>query len=328
MTEPDPNDIADAFGFPPPVGPLHPLPHRGFKRSWRIHTGAGSRLVKNFWPYDDLPWRADLERAMDLEARAVRAGVDTPAPIRPAHPVFGTVACIEGHGLFRAFPFLEHRQLSDADDIAEWMGRTLARIHRLQPVTTAPEPNWWYGQAPPVTPENWRRWLEDGTRAGISWAGALERNFELVVEESRRVAATFRSASPYVLSHLDIEPQNVLMTEAGPKLIDWDATAADSAELQAAFVFVEFARRGRTEPDPAAVRASHEAYVAAGGQPLTPRPYLLDRVIGRHLATITTALGGYFEGGHSEEQIRARIEELPTVVADTRAAEDILRKSL
>ncbi|HEY9290227.1 MAG TPA: hypothetical protein VIP98_03000 [Microlunatus sp.] len=58
--------------------------------------------------------------------------------------------------------------------------------------------------------------------------------------------------------------------------------------------------------------------------PLAIRSGVLDRVIGRHLATITTALGGYFAGGHSDEQIRARLERLPMVVAETRSAERLL----
>lgn len=110
------NAIADAFGFQPPVGALEPLPQHGFKRAWRLDTGAGRMLVKNFWPYDDLPWRADLERAMQLEGQAIRAGVDTPTPVMPVEPVFGTVARIAGRGLFRAFPYLAHRPLSDEDD--------------------------------------------------------------------------------------------------------------------------------------------------------------------------------------------------------------------
>jgi thiamine kinase-like enzyme len=193
---------------------------------------------------------------------------------------------------------------------------------------TQPEPNWWYGQDPPVPPEKWLAWLGEGERTGMSWAQPLRANLDLVLNQSRRVAETFRSTPPYVLTHLDVEPQNVLVTGTGPVLIDWDATGPDSAALQAAFVFVEFARRSGAEPDPGALRRSHDAYVAAGGQPLTSRPHQLDRVIGRHLATITTALGGYFEGGHSEEEIRSRIEELPAVVAGTRACERVLQKAL
>jgi hypothetical protein len=285
-------------------------------------------LVKNFWPYDDLPWRADLERAMRLEGQAIRAGVDTPAPVMPVEPVFGTVARIAGAGLFRAFPYLAHRPLSDDDDIAEWIGTTLARIHRLHALTTRPEPNWWYGQAPPTSKEQWLHWLEEGERTGMSWALALRAHLGLVLEQTRQVVDTFHSAPPYILTHLDIEPQNVLMTDDGPVLIDWDTTGPDSAPLQAAFVFVTFARRGRDQPDPTAIRRSHAAYVAAGGKPMVRQPHLLDRVIGRHLATITTALGGYFEGGHSEEQIRTRIEQLPRVVATTHGWERVLESAL
>lgn len=323
-----PDAIAEAFGFPPPIGPLEPMPPRGFKQTWRLDTGAGCMLVKKFWPLDELPdFRDQFERAMVFEQEAVRAGIDTPALIAPARPVFGTVARIDGHGLFRAFPYLQHRPLADDDDIVEWIGTTLARIHQLRRLETRPDPNWWYGQAPPVPPGQWLSWLEEGERTGMSWARALRSHLEFVLEQASRVVATFNASPPYVVSHLDVEPQNVLVTDDGPVLIDWDATGPESASLQAAYVFVDFARRGRDEPDTMSVRRAHEAYVAAGGKPLIAREGLLDRVIGRHLATITTALNGYFEGGHSEEQIRARIENLPAIVAKVRAWEQLLAKA-
>jgi hypothetical protein len=328
VTEVTAQDIAEAFGFIPPIGCLEPMPARSFVQTWCLDTGSGGMLIKRFWPDDELPWRDRFELAMDVQQRAVVAGVDTPAPVTPARPVFGTVARIDGHGLFRAFPYIQHRRLGDADDIAEWLGMTLARIHQLRPMSTRPAPNWWYGQDPPVPPEQWLAWRDEGERAGKSWVCALREHLELVLEQSSRVAETFNGSPPYVVSHLDVEPQNVLVTDSAPVLIDWDSAGPESVPLETAYVFFAFARRGRESPDIDAIRRSHAAYVAAGGMPLVVRAGVLDRVIGRHLATITTALVGYFAGGHSDEQIRARLERLPSVVAETRSAERLLAAAL
>lgn len=319
MTDVSVDAIAEAFGFAPPIGPLEPMRQRGQVHAWRADTGSGRVLVKRFWADDELPWRDQLEQAMEIEQRAVDAGIDTPAPVAPVQPVFGTVARIDGYGLFRAFPYLEHRPLADDDDIAEWIGTTLARIHRLHRLEKPPDPNWWYCQFPPVPQEQWVSWLDDGERTGTSWAPALREHLELVLEQASRVVETFNASPPYCLSHRDFEPWNVLMSDDGPMLIDWDTTGPESVPLEAAYVFIAFARRGRDGPDPEFVRRSHAAYVAAGGQPLVVRPGLLDRFIGYKLSRIAGALGHFFDVKDHDDKTRIAIENLPATVANARA---------
>jgi hypothetical protein len=101
--------MAAAFGLEQPVGPAQTVRQRGQVQAWSISTSVGRVLVKRFWADDELPWRDQLELAMQIEQKALAAGIDTPSPIRPVRPVFGSVARIDGHGLFRAFPFIEHR---------------------------------------------------------------------------------------------------------------------------------------------------------------------------------------------------------------------------
>lgn len=214
---------------------------------------------------------------MEIERRAVNAGIDTPPPIEPVQPLFGSVARIDGHGLFRAFPFVEHRPLTDDDDIAEWIGTTLAVIHGLQRLDRRPAPNWWYCQFPPVPANQWQRWLQEGEASDAAWAPALREQLGLVLDQARNVVATFNASSPYALSHRDVEPWNVLIAHGGPLLIDWDTTGPESIPLEAAYVFITFAKRGRDHPDPQLVHRSHQAYVAAGGRPLTAAPGLNDR---------------------------------------------------
>jgi hypothetical protein len=109
-----------------------------------------------------------------------------------------------------------------------------------------------------------------------------------------------------------------------PMLIDWDTTGPESVPLEAAYVFITFAGRGRDAPDPQLVRRSHRAYVAAGGQPLAARPGLLDRMVGQLLSAIASALGHFFDTHDGEHQIRDRIERLPATVANARAWEQML----
>lgn len=297
---------------------------RGQVEAWRLDTAAGRMLVKRFWADDELPWRDELEQAMEMEQLAIAAGIDSPPPIPPARPAFGSVARIDGYGLFRAFPYLEHRPLANADDVAEWIGATLARTHQLRRLPTRPAPNWWYCQHPPVAQEQWRSWLDQGEAAGSSWAPALRTHLDLVLEQSHQVVETFNRTPPYVLSHRDVEPWNVLMTDDRPFLIDWDTTGPESAPLEAAYVFITFARRGRTEPDPELVRRSHAAYVAAGGHPIEAHTGILDRMIGFQLARLAGTLGSFFDVKDDDDKVRDRIERLPATVANARAWEALL----
>lgn len=319
-------DVVAAFGLAEPIGRLELVRQRGQVLAWRVATGNGPVLIKRFWADDELPWRDQLEPAMEIEALAVGAGIDTPAPIVPRQPVFGTVAQIAGQGLFRAFPFLEHRPLADADDVADWVGRTTALTHRLRRLDRHPAPNWWYGQFPPVPAEQWRTWLAEGEAQRRVWAPLLRERLNLVLDLANVVVRTFDATPPYVLSHRDIEPWNVIVSDRGPMLIDWDTTGPESAPLEAAYVFTVFARRGRDEPDEQLVRRSHNAYVASGGDPLIAKTGLLDRMIGFELARLAAALGRFFDVGESDETTQARLDRLPTTVANVRRWEAIFTR--
>jgi Ser/Thr protein kinase RdoA (MazF antagonist) len=317
--------VAEAFALERPIGPLVVMRQRGQVIAWRIETGSGPVLVKRFWAEPDLPWRDQLELALEVEQLAVRTEIDTPAPIDPVHPEFGTVARIDGLGFFRAFPFVEHRPLADADDIAEWVGGTLARTHQLRRLEFPPQPNWWYCQHPPVAPQQWRVWLESGEAQGNSWAPALRTHHDLIVSLATQVVETFVASPPHVLSHRDVEPWNVLipLDDQPPMLIDWDAAGPESAPLEAAYVFTVFARRGHDDPDLEQVQRAHAAYVAAGGQPLGARPRILDRLIGIELAKLASAIGRFFDAPEADDRTRDRLDQLPTTVANIRRWEKV-----
>lgn len=319
--------VAEAFGLVAPLGPVEAVRARGQVQAWKIGTGAGPVLVKRFWAEPELPWRDQLETAMELEALAVRAGIATPPPLRPARPWFGSVVRLDGVGLLRAFPYVQHRPLADHDDIATWLGETLARIHGLADRLDTPAPNWWYGQQPPVPAEAWRDWLAAGERRGASWAPVLRRRLDLVLDHAGRVVRTFADSGPHVLSHRDVEPWNVLITESGPMVIDWDTVGPESAPLEAAAVFARFAARGRDDPDLDQLRRSLAAYVAAGGEPVPRRTGILDRLIGYELSKISSALGRFFDEFDDDDPIRDRLERLPAAVETVRRWERILARA-
>jgi Ser/Thr protein kinase RdoA (MazF antagonist) len=57
-------------------------------------------------------------------------------PLSPVGPAFGYAADLDGVGLVRAYEWVDGRPLAGADDVAEWLGGTLARLHGLERTAT------------------------------------------------------------------------------------------------------------------------------------------------------------------------------------------------
>lgn len=275
--------VCHAFGLGKPVGPLVGVRY-GSAPTWRLATSSGVVLVKRL---RCAGWRHSLERAMGIERQARAAGVAMPRPLEPvvSAAAFGYAADVDGDGVVRAYTWVDGEPVGETD-VADWLGTTLARLHRLAPVRAA-EPDW-YGLHPAA---QWEAWLARGTERGRVWAPALAAALPAVLDTSQRIAAAFDRAQDYVLTHRDFEPWNVMVAARGPVLVDWDTAGPDSAGLEAAHAILAFALRGRAEPDPDAVRAAHRAYIRAGGTRLDPgRGDLLARRAGLRLGRLSERL--------------------------------------
>lgn len=326
VSDVDADGVTEAFALQRPVGPFVLVRRRGQVVAWRVETGSGPVLVKRFWADLDLPWRDELEKALEIEQLALQAGIETPEPLLPVRPLFGTVAGVARLGLLRAFRFIEHRPLTDDDNVGDWVGTTLARIHRLRRLESPPAPNWWYCQHPPVPPQQWSDWLADAEAASKPWAPLLRMRLDLIVSLAEQVLATFADSPPYVWSHRDVVPWNVLIPTSGkpPMLVDWDTSGPESAPLEAASAFTVFARRGRTDPDPEHFRQAYAAYVDADGKPIMARPGILDRLVGTELSRLASSIGRFFSPEQDDNEIRRQLERLAERITTIRRWEQTL----
>lgn len=318
--------VAEAFDVGRPRGPMTPGSPTS-QETWRLDTGTGSLLVKRFWRGADLPWRVTLERAMEFEALALRAGIASPPPVMPRDPQFGAAASIDGLGVFRAYPYLDQRPLGPGDDITDWYATTLARIQQLEaPLAHAPAPPWWYNQFPSVPPGQWQRWIEDGRRLGRPWVGALDERLDSLVELTDRVVAAFAEGAPWVMTHRDFETWNILMVPDGtgwrPVLVDWDVAGPDSAALEAAHVLTAYAAFGRESPDAEKLRRGTDVYDSESGAALDATTDVLARRLGMRIAHIAGRVRSSLDASSVEALDRADraladyLEALPAFVAD------------
>ncbi|MEQ4208994.1 aminoglycoside phosphotransferase family protein [Actinopolymorpha sp. B9G3] len=309
--------IAQAFGLGRPIESLVPH-HHGNHETWALATMAGRFLVKRLWVGPDPEWRPDLDRAMAFEVRACDAGIDAPRPIEPRSPAFGCATRVHGFGVFRAYEWIDHRPVDKDDDLGEWLGATLARLHQLEPLDATPEPQS-YGLFPAV---RWHAWLADGEAQGRLWAPALRKHLADILDASRWIGEAFAEAGGYVVTHRAVEPWNVLISERGPVLIDWDTSGPDSAPLEAAHALLDFAAFGRSAPDAAMVRRALSAYTAEGGAaPGTGRAVIARRVglrLTRLAERLEVTLGlvdhRSIEPMQADVRAREQIEELPDLV--------------
>ncbi|WP_460518078.1 phosphotransferase enzyme family protein [Flindersiella endophytica] len=263
MYTPTADALARAFG----LGRAEELVHvrSGDTDTWRLDTSAGRYFLKGYRDNSAGRFMAgslrdQLEAAMEFEQLAFHAGVDLPKPIQPAGTVNGRLTEIEGR-LFRAYRWVEHRPLRGGDDIAGWLGRTMARIHQLRPLPGSPLPGWWRGAI--RSPEDWEECFATATARGKPWAKRASEILPHILERSARIERLLDGTPPpdCVTTHGDFKTHNLLMTPAGPLLVDWDSVRVDSAALEAARVAYIFAGGAELEPIQRVLRA----YVDAGG---------------------------------------------------------------
>lgn len=111
----DPSLVTDAFDLGTPRGEMIANQYTSFE-TWRLDTSLGSFLAKRLWAGEDPPWRNDLAGMMRFENRVMNSGIRTATPIGPATPLFGFATRIGEAGVFRAYEWVDHRQLEPTDE--------------------------------------------------------------------------------------------------------------------------------------------------------------------------------------------------------------------
>jgi hypothetical protein len=164
---------------------------------------------------------------------------------------------VDDFGTIRLYDWIDHRTLTDADDVAPWLGRVVAALHGLMPLT-GEQPEWrWWGVFPR---DRWEEWALLGRSQGKQWADALRRQVGFFEDLGQSIQAAFAAAGDQVLSHGDLEPYNVLVSPEGPVLIDWESVACESATLEIGRAAVSFGG-----DDPNQISRILQEYVDSGG---------------------------------------------------------------
>ncbi|MEV0718053.1 aminoglycoside phosphotransferase family protein [Asanoa sp. NPDC050611] len=306
----DAEAVCALFGLPERGATLVPHAYSS-NRTWQLTAGGDRFLVKQVPEARPVASAA----AMAFEREAGLAGVAVPRQVAPVRPAVGCAARLPDGTLVRVSEWVDGRPVGPGDDLADWLGAALARLHALRPLAAA-EPVV-YGIHPL---ERWATWQAEGERQGRPWAAVLGRRLPDLAGATGWVAGAFARAGDYVFTHRDLERWNVLVTAAGPVVVDWDAAGPDSAGLVAAHAAYAFGGGHGARTDRAAA-----AYLAHGGR-LPPPPdrfarragLMLSRLAERLLRTLGLADPGPFAIEELDRTATDRLRDLPIFVADLR----------
>ena len=229
-------------------------------RVWRLGTDGPHHALKElFWDddqdEDEIRWR------VAFEAAARDAGVRCPTSLPTRQ---GAYLCrlppAHGDVYVRLYTWLDGALLTDTDAAAEWMGATLARLHRLRhPPLGAPWPKF---ETVPA-PADWEDLLPALRHEGVPWTGRLERALPTVEDLAALVAPLDRA--DLVTCHLDLTPANVMRGQGGELvLLDWDNAGPGSPEQELAAALMDWHVHD-SRPRPAAIEATMTGYGRAGG---------------------------------------------------------------
>lgn len=195
---------------------------------------------------------------MELERRALAAGVAAAPPIEPIDAIFGWASRIDQYGVWRAYEYLDHTRPEAASIDERWVGDTLALLHHLMPLTGDHEPEWrWLGV---YQPDDWQRWIDSADKAGKPWAHALRENLAEVLRTTQYLRTIYEHSTDHVVSHLDFGPWNVLQTHTGLVLIDWENAGPTTASAELGRVVTAFG-----SDDPVRMQRLVRAYKTACG---------------------------------------------------------------
>ncbi|MFI5692213.1 phosphotransferase enzyme family protein [Kribbella sp. NPDC051586] len=305
MYTPAAEEIAVAFGLGEPVGELVRV-RRGDADTWRLETVGGSYFVKGFVGFD----RRRVAVGMGFEGRVREAGVDVPEPIAPIDPLLGWVARI-GARPVRVYRWVEG---VGERDVSVWLGRTMARVHQVQPVGQVGLPEWWRAAVHPAA--TWEGWFARAEEGGAAWAGLRADSVPHILAVTERITELCDVAPDIVTTHGDFKPHNLVMSASGPVLVDWDSVRTDSAALEAgraAYIFGD----GEAEQ----TNRILDAYVAAGGELGWTGPDLFLSVARHHIQVLAeqirvslgeaTAIGWMGDRAAREAAIADLLRELP-----------------
>ncbi|MFG2377657.1 phosphotransferase [Streptomyces sp. NPDC048504] len=270
--------IAEAYALGAGPWTLTPVTRGALGQIWKL-SGNGSS-----WAVKELLFGCDedqVRREAALREASERLGIASPRllPNREGAHVShldpgseSSLASTSSSGSsagshIKLYDWIDGTRADVSDpDVLDWFGRAMALLHRAGEGESG-MPSAWYERCP--GDDEWAALHAEVRRAGMPWADPLGR---FIATSARELAPWVTPSDPgdLVTSHLDLQPQNVLVGPAGPVLLDWDNAGSASAERELARAL--FVWSGGNDGDVEAGVRVARAYRCAGGRAVVRGP--------------------------------------------------------
>ncbi|MGW5662763.1 phosphotransferase enzyme family protein [Streptomyces sp. NPDC003758] len=255
---------------------MTPVTRGALGRIWKL-SGNGSS-----WAVKELLFGCDEEqvgREAALREAAEKLGIASPRLLPNRHGAYvSQLAPSSGGSYVKLYDWIDGTEADASDpDVLDWFGRTMALLHRAGEGASG-TPNAWYERCPQDA--DWQDLLKKVQQAGLPWSDALGR---FVATSAAELAHWVTPADPgdLVTSHLDLQPQNVLVGSNGPVLLDWDNAGSASAERELARAVYVWSGGNRLNTGSA--RRLVRAYRSAGGRAVVKDPHSFSMLFATHL---------------------------------------------
>ncbi|MER5385129.1 aminoglycoside phosphotransferase family protein [Streptomyces sp. NPDC002688] len=257
--------IAETYALDAGPWTLTPVTRGALGQIWKLSANGSSWAVKELLFGCD---EAQVRREAALRQAAEDLGIASPRLLPNHHGAYvSRLAASSGGSSVKVYDWIEGTTADASDpDILDWFGRTMALLHTAGEGATE-TPDSWYERCPQDA--EWSELHARVARAGLPWSDALGRFITTSVAELAPWV-TPSGLDDLVMSHLDLQPQNVLVGPDGPVLLDWDNAGPVSAERELARALYIWSGHGRASGD--SVRRLARAYRKAGGRAVVKGP--------------------------------------------------------
>lgn len=262
--------IAETYALGAGPWTLAPVTRGALGQIWKL-SGNGSS-----WAVKELLFGCDEEqvgREAALREASERLGIASPRLTRNregayvSHLDAGSGSGPSAGSHIKLYDWIDGTRADASDpDVLDWFGRTMALLHRAGEGERE-LPSSWYEECPEDA--EWKELHGKVRQEGLPWADELGR---FITTSARELAHWVTPSGPddLVTSHLDLQPQNVLVGPDGPVLLDWDNAGSASAERELARAL--FAWSGGNEGNVEAGVRVARAYRSAGGRAVVQGP--------------------------------------------------------
>lgn len=273
------HDTADAIAEHYALGPgpwtMKPVTRGALGQIWKLSGNKHAWAVKELLFGCD---EAQVAREAALRDRAADLGIASPRLHTDRYGAHASRLGSSGGSYVKLYDWVDGTP-ADASDpgLLDWFGRTVAVLHQAG-AGAVETPGDWYERCPDHA--DWEEVLKQVRDSGLPWTGEFSA---FVATTAPRLAHWVTPSPPggLVTSHLDLQPQNVLVGPDGPVLLDWDNAGPVAPERELARAV--FVWSGGNEVNTGSARRLAQAYRDAGGRAVVTGPESFSMLIATEL---------------------------------------------